>query len=269
MFYAYIHCRPDTSVFYVGKGVGNRAHRITKGRNQHHRNITAKYGKENILVGKLHCSSEEIAFELEKGLIKCLKRSGVNLSNLTDGGEGCSGLIVSDEHKLKLSMALKGKPLSDETKVKMSKSRKLVKSVLTKKCREASVAIRSLPVNSYNLEGNFIQNHPSIKQASKDTGVSPAQIRFCCIDEAWSAKGYQFRFNKGDEGINISPYIKNPSIKRKSISMYSENWEYIRDFDSVKDAAKHFNVNTIVIYKSHKKGGKLTTLGYRFKLKDN
>ncbi len=158
---------------------------------------------------------------------------------------------------------------SEETREKMSKSRKLVKSVLTKKCREASVAIRSLPVNSYNLEGNFIQNHPSIKQASKDTGVSPAQIRFCCIDEAWSAKGYQFRFNKGDEGINISPYIKNPSIKRKSISMYSENWEYIRDFDSVKDAAKHFNVNTIVIYKSHKKGGKLTTLGYRFKLKDN
>ena len=109
---AYVHARPHTvdahGIFYVGKGRLYRAKNVVR-RNPYHRNIVNKYGKENILVGMLECSSEDIAFELEKGLIKCLKRMGVKLTNGTDGGDGPSGRVWSDEWKQRLSQIMKGK----------------------------------------------------------------------------------------------------------------------------------------------------------------
>jgi len=144
-FNAYVHARPDGRVFYVGKGTIKRANNVRRGQNLHHSNIVEKYGRENILVGRIPCSSEEIAFELEKGLVKCFRRMGIALANATDGGEGASGAkwsaaqrlakseqaksiiqqkklagtyshnrpggwVTSDETKKKISAALKGHP---------------------------------------------------------------------------------------------------------------------------------------------------------------
>lgn len=96
-FNAYIHARPDGTVFYVGKGSIARSKEMFRSRNPHHTNVVKKYGKENILVGSLPCSSDEISMELEKGLIKCFRRMGVDLVNQTDGGEGTKGLKKSAE----------------------------------------------------------------------------------------------------------------------------------------------------------------------------
>ena len=63
--YAYIHCKPDGIPFYVGKGKYRRATYLGE-RNQHHKNIVNKYGPANILKGKLECSSDAIAYELEQ-----------------------------------------------------------------------------------------------------------------------------------------------------------------------------------------------------------
>jgi len=84
----YVHARPHVaslaSIFYVGKGSDSRSTLFSR-RNPHHMNIIRKYGSKNIQVGKMQCSSESIAFSLERGLIKCLRRSGVNLVNMTRG----------------------------------------------------------------------------------------------------------------------------------------------------------------------------------------
>ena len=85
--FAYIHCKPDGVPFYVGKGTLRRAKYLGE-RNPHHKSIVAKYGTDNILKGWIECSSDKIALALEVGLIKCLRRMGVKLSNYTDGGEG-------------------------------------------------------------------------------------------------------------------------------------------------------------------------------------
>lgn len=105
-FYAYVHARPDASIFYVGKGTGKRAYRL-RGRSSYHQNVINKHGAENILIGKMECSSEEAAFELEKGLIKCLRRMGCELTNKTDGGDGVSGMVHTAETKQKLSNLFK------------------------------------------------------------------------------------------------------------------------------------------------------------------
>ena len=130
MFYAYVHARPNTAdasgVFYAGKGLERRARSVVRD-NRYHTNIVAKYGKSNILVGKFECSSEDIAFELEKGLIKCLRRMGVTLANVTDGGEGNSGLKLSEEARRKVGEAAKrnkGKVRTEEAKRRISSAKR-------------------------------------------------------------------------------------------------------------------------------------------------
>lgn len=117
MFNAYIHFKPDEVPFYVGKGNNNRWKSLAPSwRSIYHARVVKKYGAKNILKAKLDCSSEEIAFELERGLIKCFERQGIKLVNFTKGGEGMSGHSPSLETRKKLSDALKGKPKSEQAK---------------------------------------------------------------------------------------------------------------------------------------------------------
>ena len=131
--FAYVHCKPDGIPFYVGKGALRRVKYLGE-RNPYHKAVVNKHGKENILIGMLECSTDAIAFDLEKGLIKCLKASGVKLTNFTDGGEGCINPTpetrqrlseaakkrgVSDACESAKIQALKGKPLSEEHKSKL------------------------------------------------------------------------------------------------------------------------------------------------------
>ena len=125
--YAYLHCRPNGTPFYVGKGTANRVTR-THARNKHYGHITDKYGRDNILIGSLECSSDAIAFELEKGLIKCFRRMGVELANYNDGGEGFKqGNIpwnkgktdcFNDEARAKISASAKEQMNSPESKAR-------------------------------------------------------------------------------------------------------------------------------------------------------
>ena len=145
--YAYLHCKPDGTPFYVGKGALRRANYLGE-RNQFHQATVKKYGSKNILVGKLECSSSKIAYELERGLIKCLKRMGVGLTNFTDGGDGGSSPCPETRQRLSQAakirgvseacqaakvIAKKGKPLSNEQKAKISMA--MTGSVFTEKHR--------------------------------------------------------------------------------------------------------------------------------------
>jgi hypothetical protein len=113
MYGAYLHCRPDGSPFYVGKGTRKRMGDMTT-RNPRHKNTTDKYGRINILKGFMECSTEQIALDLEVGIIKCFRRMGVDLANYSDGGEsGVSGYKWTDAQRLKQSKAHTGKVLTD------------------------------------------------------------------------------------------------------------------------------------------------------------
>ncbi len=111
-FYTYVHARPDTTdfsgVFYVGKGRGKRI-RALPARNRYHGFVLDKHGAENVLTGKIECSSDDIAFELERGLIKCLRRAGAQLTNMTDGGDGTSGHVVTEEGLVRRSESMKAR----------------------------------------------------------------------------------------------------------------------------------------------------------------
>lgn len=141
-YLAYVHARPNiedaSGIFYVGKGRASRAHDL-KARNNHHGNVVAKYGAKSIITGAIACSNEEIAFDLERGLIKCLRRMGVELTNQTDGGDGVRNLpldiqeikrqnivkaLASPEVRQKMSVGLREAKSSAEARLRMSQAAK-------------------------------------------------------------------------------------------------------------------------------------------------
>ena len=71
--------------------------------------MVAKHGKPNVEV-LAHWGTEKEAFSHEVLLISCFKDMGYKLCNLTDGGEGASGRVLSEEHKQKIGAAQKGRP---------------------------------------------------------------------------------------------------------------------------------------------------------------
>jgi hypothetical protein len=134
-FYVYGHFTKDThDLFYVGKGKENRAYEFNVARTKWWRNVVNKHG---ITVKLLHENlTEEQALFLEKQLIKQHGRRDLStgsLVNLTDGGEGSSGRVVSVEARNKMSLAKKGKKYTEEHKKKMSDAHKNVSEESKKK----------------------------------------------------------------------------------------------------------------------------------------
>jgi hypothetical protein len=126
MAIVYEHIRNDTNeVFYVGIGEEEGRAYVRYGRNPHWKNIVNKSG---YTVNIIHKDIDwEEAKKIEILLIEKYGRKDLvtgNLVNMTDGGEGTLGLIVSEETRQKRSEALKGKKLSDEHRQKMSEVRK-------------------------------------------------------------------------------------------------------------------------------------------------
>ena len=83
-----------------------------------------KYGLENFTKEYLaFCDTEEKLNWFEKFYIKKYKAKEVGY-NLTDGGDGHLGFIMTEETKQKLSEAKKGKTFSKEHKQKLSEAKK-------------------------------------------------------------------------------------------------------------------------------------------------
>lgn len=105
-FYVYEHVRPDTGLpFYVGKGHGRRAFDL-KDRGRSQRAVATKLTRLGLTVEVriiFNRLDEDMAFTLEKSHIAYLRRRGIDLVNLTDGGDGASGY----QHKAKARKAFR------------------------------------------------------------------------------------------------------------------------------------------------------------------
>jgi len=141
-----MYCREDGTPYYIGKGRGNRIHST-------HRKVglppveRRKFLKTNL--------TEEESFKHERYMISILGRKDIGtgiLRNLTDGGEGPSGNVQSEETiqkrvqsrkgykppeelKQRISKTLMGHTQSDETRQKISntlKGRKLPQETIDK-----------------------------------------------------------------------------------------------------------------------------------------
>lgn len=124
MFYTYAHTKPDGTIFYIGKGKDNRAWKKTR-RNRFWVNTVKKYGSFGVEI-LADWETEKEALEHEILLISCFRKMGYKLVNLTDGGEGLSGFKHSEEHKKKISEALRGNKNPHFGKCKTAEQKKKI-----------------------------------------------------------------------------------------------------------------------------------------------
>jgi hypothetical protein len=118
----YRHIRNDNNeVFYIGIAKLESRPYSKFSRNAFWKNITAKTSYKVEIIARPN--TWEDCCELEEFLILEYGRKDLgtgSLVNLTNGGEGIIGNILSKETREKLSLAKKGKKPSEETKAKMS-----------------------------------------------------------------------------------------------------------------------------------------------------
>ena len=114
-FYVYIHRKMDTGeIFYVGKGKGSR-YKDSSSRNKHWKHIVNKHGFAYEIIKDKLTEEEALSIELDK-----INDIGIdNLSNIVLGGKGASGWKHSDSAKKAISLFNKGKKLKSSTLEKM------------------------------------------------------------------------------------------------------------------------------------------------------
>jgi hypothetical protein len=116
-YYTYAWLREDMTPYYVGKGIRNRAYC------PHRRGDTymSPPPKDRVLFLKKNLAEFD-AYKHENYIISILglKSEGGILINMSYGGEGSSGRVLSEETKEKIRQKNKNKKLTKEHKKKVS-----------------------------------------------------------------------------------------------------------------------------------------------------
>lgn len=127
-FCLYFHINPlKNQIFYVGIGSINRAQDFSR-RNIFWKRTVKKYGGVIVNIVENNLTWDE-ACKLEKFYINKIGRYNLKLGtlvNLTDGGDGSFGTIISEETRNRMSKSHKGfrnYKHSEKTKIKMRKPR--------------------------------------------------------------------------------------------------------------------------------------------------
>lgn len=242
MAIVYEHLRNDTNeVFYVGIGKEEGRAYIKDGRNPHWKNIVNKVG---YTVNIIHKDIEhEEAKKIEMLLIEKYGRKNLgtgNLVNLTDGGEGGSGIVVSEETRQKMSEALKGRTFSEETKQKMSEAQKGDKHHMFGKTRSEE----SKQKTSEAMKGRTHRKESKQKISEAMKGEKNPNFGKTFSEEVKDnmAKGAKHRKNvKGYYFINASKrWVAKIKINKKSI--------YLGSFDTPGEAAEAYQKAKLIYH---------------------
>lgn len=119
MYYTYAYLREDGTPYYIGKGSGDRI-------NKNHGRPCNKPPLDRRIKLKKNLTEDE-AFKHEEYMIALYGRLDLGtgiLYNKSDGGEGKSGLVHSQETRQKMSISGKGKKKPPGYGEKVSKARK-------------------------------------------------------------------------------------------------------------------------------------------------
>ena len=98
-FYTYAYLREDKTPYYIGKGCGRRAYKKSK-----KQAISLPKNKNRIILLKKNLTEEE-AFKHEIYMIAVFGRKDLGtgiLHNRTNGGNGISGIIISEATRIKM-----------------------------------------------------------------------------------------------------------------------------------------------------------------------
>ena len=227
-------------------------------------NAIKKYGWDNFeheIIAE-HLTEQE-AKNFEKALIKSGKLQDDKYGyNMTVGGDGVVGNVVSEETKEKLRKAYYN--MSEESKKKLRESQIGMKrsDIHKKHISESCTGKGTKKVSQYELDGTFIKTWNSLTSASDNTDVQISDISMCCKNKRKHiAGGYQWRFSDGTEN-NIEPYVKD--ISRHKVAQCDDNDNILHIWNSLKEIKETLKINTNNI-PSVCNGDRNKAYGYKWK----
>jgi hypothetical protein len=205
MYYVYLHYRLDTGeCFYIGKGTQPRRARVKDGRNNLWQKVYNKAGRKVIIAE--YFQTEQEALDFEKDMIKRYNP----LANITEGGEGVSGLKHTEDTKLKCRAAtveLRNDPkwlsrnLQALREVCSTEEHRQNLSEIGKARFEKNPAARE---NMRIKQKLFIQNNPEKQALRNEKSTQAKNLRENRIKNARSQGGKPFNVYK--DGNLIGTY---------------------------------------------------------------
>ena len=122
IYYTYAYLREDGTPYYIGKGCRDRAYNVYS----HKKNgIHVPLDRDRIIFLKINLTEEE-SLKHEEYMIYVLGRKDMNtgiLRNKTQGGDGASGAIRTEEHKERVRGQNNGNSKTNRAKRKPKKLR--------------------------------------------------------------------------------------------------------------------------------------------------
>jgi len=221
--------------FYIGKGTHNRDYHSAFDRhNSFKKNKIKSLKKKNIKILSIKVFedlNEQESFNIETSIIKKIGRRDLKLgplTNLTDGGDGRTNIIVSDETKRKISETKKSQNLhnkhSELTKTLLKKINQGESNPFYGKHHTEEVK------DEHSLRVSGL-NHPMWgRKHDDDTIRIIRERRNAAVDK--------------DKMIQLSKEINS-----KAVVQYTLDGEVIQEFSSIKEASQSTGCSESIIGK--------------------
>lgn len=196
-----------------------------------------KYGKESFKFEVLeYIDNYKLLNERETYWIQkynaCNKEYGYNI--VPEGGSN-RGLIKSEESKLKQSIAVSGKKNgmygkthTEEVKKRLSKA-------------------RSVPIVQFDLNGNYIREWNSVKEASEFYNIARTPITRALRKVTSTSCGFIWIYKDEyiENGFNIETHRKRKNIQ--AVIQLTIDGTFIKEFETITQARNETGVRNITV----------------------
>jgi group I intron endonuclease len=223
-----------------------------------------KYGSENFKFEIIEIvNTEKDCIIREQFYLDTLLKANINDKTFNKLGYNIIRIAGSNlgrkstnETKQKISKSLighkrnKGRIQSEETKIKIKDKKKdtTITKIISRKHQG------NIPVTKYNINGEKICIYISLTEAAYINNINISNISSCCNGTRKSTGGYIWKYNQ-DKKLSIND----------PVMQFDLNGLFIREYNSIKEAAKVLQFNTKNITRCIQ-GKRDTAGGYLWKL---
>lgn len=267
---------------YIGSSIDLtqriKSHLIGKNSNTHLQNAIKEYGIENFQMTILEFINftgstkdlKNLILEREQFYLDDLCKAGVESDeffkisyNKNRKAASCLGTPKSEESKLKMSLAKKGRALTEEWKENIRKNHiskhpdyihftKL--TGVTENQKKGIIKMQEgnkLKLLQYDLKGKFIKEWASYGDAAKFFGVDCSNISRAVKDGLKLYKGYFIMKKVNNE--DPEPFITPPHIE--FINVYNSELKLLGQYNNPYHIEKELKINHTVVSKALAKTG--------------